>query len=69
MKLLASGVALLGTLALLAFARPVPAEGGLAAGTVAPEIPVGRWFNHIGKPLTLADLRGQAVLIEFWATW
>lgn len=66
-KTLALGAALLGSLALLAFARPRP--DGLAVGTVAPEIPAKRWFNHIGKPLSLADLRGQAVLIEFWATW
>ncbi len=66
-KTLATCATVLGTLALLAFARPQP--DGLAAGTPAPEIPVERWFNHIGKPLTLADLRGQAVLIEFWATW
>ena len=66
-KTLASCAAVLGTLALLAFARPRP--DGLATGTDAPEIPAKQWYNHIGKPLTLADLRGQAVLIEFWATW
>ena len=33
----------------------------------APEIDVAEWINS--EPLTLADLRGQVVLLEFWATW
>jgi len=36
-------------------------------GQPAPEISVKEWI--IGKPTTLADLRGQVVLLEFWATW
>ena len=36
-------------------------------GKLAPEISVKDWI--IGKPLTLAELRGQVVLLEFWATW
>jgi hypothetical protein len=55
------------SLGLLAFSSARP--DGIAPGTPAPEINSSEWFNHIGKPLTLADLKGQAVLIEFWATW
>ena len=36
------------------------------AGTVrAPEFPAGlEWVNS--RPLTLADLRGKLVLLDFW---
>jgi hypothetical protein len=64
-KLLALGALALGTLVLAASRAPE----GISPGAEAPEISSTQWFNHIGKPLTLADLRGQAVLIEFWATW
>ena len=60
-------VAALGTVALVAFRSP--RVDVLAPGTPAPEIDAKEWFNHIGVPPTLANLRGQAVLIEFWATW
>jgi thiol-disulfide isomerase/thioredoxin len=33
----------------------------------APEIVVKEWIR--GEPATLASLRGQVVLLEFWATW
>lgn len=36
-------------------------------GEVAPEINISTWL--VGGPLTLADLRGQVVMLEFWATW
>lgn len=36
-------------------------------GQPAPEIEVARWINS--EPYSLADLRGQVVLLEFWATW
>jgi len=37
-------------------------------GSKAPDFPVKEWFNKAeGK--TLSDFRGQAVLLEFWATW
>jgi len=36
-------------------------------GQSAPEISVKEWIN--GEPATLATLRGQVVLLEFWATW
>ncbi len=36
-------------------------------GQTAPEITVAHWLNH--DAVTLSDLRGQVVLLEFWATW
>ena len=66
-QLMPLAAALLGTVALVAFRTPTPE--GIEPGTDAPEITSGQWFNHIGAPLSLAELRGQAVLIEFWATW
>lgn len=36
-------------------------------GREAPELLIQTWINS--EPLTLADLRGRVVLIEFWATW
>lgn len=35
------------------------------AGQAAPEIAAGAWINS--KPLTIHDLKGQVVLVEFWA--
>jgi|SRR5215813_2364492 len=36
-------------------------------GNPGPEINLNIWLS--GDPLTLGDLRGQVVLLEFWATW
>jgi len=37
-------------------------------GEPAPEfLTVDKWFP--GPPVTIADLRGKVVLIDFWATW
>ncbi len=37
-------------------------------GETAPEISAEEWINS-KKPLTLADLRGKVVVVDFWATW
>ncbi|MGB7923655.1 MAG: redoxin domain-containing protein [Pyrinomonadaceae bacterium] len=36
-------------------------------GREAPEISIQTWINS--EPLTLVELRGRVVLLEFWATW
>lgn len=54
----------------LALALPVvrtPESPG--PGEPALELEVGEWLNHVGAAPTLSELRGKAVLIEFWATW
>ena len=37
---------------------------GFNIGSPAPEIAGGPWINS--KPLTLSELKGRVVLIEFW---
>ena len=36
-------------------------------GQPAPDLAMQEWLNT--DPLTLRDLKGQVVLLEFWATW
>ena len=36
-------------------------------GKPAPALAVKEWINS--KPLTLADLKGKIVVLDFWATW
>jgi thiol-disulfide isomerase/thioredoxin len=43
--------------------KPLP-----KVGAVPPEIAAADWIN-VDAPLTLAQLRGNVVLVEFWATW
>jgi peroxiredoxin len=51
---------------------PIP---GLRPGELAPELAVDRPEGRIeltdldGRPIRLADLRGKAVWINFWASW
>jgi len=65
--LLAIGFVALGTLAIASFKGSAPE--GIAVGAEAPPLNVKTWFNHIGRPLELDNLGGNAVLVEFWATW
>jgi len=61
---------LLGATALAALAQP--ALGPVAEANVdapAPNVTATTWFNHIGADFDLASLKGQAVVLEFWATW
>ena len=36
-------------------------------GQVAPELAVKEWLNS--RPITLPELKGKVVVLEFWATW
>jgi hypothetical protein len=36
----------------------------ITSGTAAPEIAGESWLNS--KPLTIADLKGRVVLVDFW---
>jgi thiol-disulfide isomerase/thioredoxin len=40
------------------------ASDARAAGRLAPELAAGTWINS--APLSLAELRGRVVLVEFW---
>lgn len=53
--------------ALYAVAAPAPVEASVDA--TAPNVTASAWFNHIGADFDLASLKGQAVVLEFWATW
>ena len=57
------------TLAALLLAFTIPARAQHAddifVGQMAPELKTGEWINS--DPMTLADLRGKVVLIDFWA--
>ncbi len=39
---------------------------GIAVGNMAPQFET---VNEFGQPVRLSDLRGQVVLLNFWATW
>jgi len=47
---------------------PLSAEGP-TVGEPAPEIGAPTWFNNLGISPSLENYAGQAVLLEFWATW
>lgn len=45
---------------------PIAQNGGPQVGALAPDFTV---TGLDGLPVSLADLRGKAVMINFWATW
>ncbi len=52
---------------LLAAAMPLTAQqpDDAFVGQMAPPLKVGQWFNS--EPLTIEELRGKVVLLDFWA--
>lgn len=48
-----------------------PAWAQPQVGEDAPGIDVGEWFNLPGgmSAVKAKDLKGQIVMVEFWATW
>jgi len=61
-RLTAYSVALVLALAIwLAWPR---AGSAFTIGTTAPDIAGDNWINT--KPLTIANLKGRVVLVEFW---
>jgi cytochrome c biogenesis protein CcmG/thiol:disulfide interchange protein DsbE len=74
-RLVAQGLALaavLGLLALLVWSV-VRSDGGAAAELAAGKSPAAPTFTleqlDGSGPLALADLRGKAVIVNFWASW
>jgi hypothetical protein len=58
-------VGLVGGVALLLFVGVTSVFGQLVkVGEVAPEISQGAWINS--GPLTLQQLKGRVVVVEFW---
>ena len=41
---------------------------GSMVGKAPPEVSATKWLNST-KPVTLKDLKGKVVVVEFWATW
>ncbi len=57
--------------------EPFPREGKPAQrqakdaleGKTPPALSVADWRNTDGKALSLAELRGKVVLLDFWGVW
>ena len=58
-------IAVLGAATLAGLARS--SEPAPELGAEAPELKAVKWYNT--PPLTMAALRGQAVLVEVFRTW
>lgn len=38
-------------------------------GKPPPELQVTSWLNSDGKALTLKELRGKVIVLDFWGVW
>lgn len=58
-------------LSILAAGLTAPVMAGVQVGDKSPAISAGSWYNLPKgiKSLTPAHLKGQIVMVEFWATW
>ncbi len=54
--------------AMLLVAAAAGADWKSLTGEEAPNVEVTQWFNQ-AEGSSLADFRGKAVLLEYWATW
>lgn len=54
----------LATIALAVVVLTGVAAAEIPIGRAAPELAVGAWINS--EPLTLQQLRGRVVLVDFW---
>ena len=48
---------------------PPPTESVIAAGEIGSRLPNFSLKDLQGREISLTDLRGKVVLIDFWATW
>ncbi len=49
-------------------ANPAPLAQLPTVGEAPPDLTAGNWINTDGQ-LTLDNLRGKVIVVEFWATW
>jgi tetratricopeptide (TPR) repeat protein len=63
MKRLVSAAVLLGLL------TPLLARADLEKGDFAPDLDATDWINTDGKSISIAELRGMAVVLCFWESW
>jgi hypothetical protein len=63
-----SGMKRISTAILLLSAASSAAEWKNLTGQEAPDFAVTQWFNR-SDGSSVADFRGKAILLEFWATW
>lgn len=54
--------------AIVLLAAATGAEWKSLSGQQAPDLEISQWFNQADGS-SLADFRGKAVLLEYWATW
>ncbi len=59
-------VLLLGVLALLGFGQVRASQGPVGVGSRAPDFQL---TTFDGQQINTADLRGQVVVVNFWASW